>query len=252
MPLGLLSLIFSKFGIGGGLAAVLAFGAFQYFTSSGSQEEQVTTPTGAQSADERVQFVSFVLDDIQRTWTGLLPDYKRAKLIVFEGGTQTGCGYGDTAVGPFYCPRDGNVYIDLEFFRTLEAKLGAGGDFAQAYVIAHEIGHHVQNQLGVMKGAQPSAGAGGQAVKVELQADCLAGVWAHSTKQRDLLESGDVEEAMNAAASIGDDTLQKKGQGRVQPEKWTHGSSAQRVEWFSRGMKSGDPKDCDTFETATR
>ena len=243
LPLGLLSLIFSRFGVGGGLLALLAFGAFQYFSSRIASDENAADLSGdAKATDERVQFASFVLDDVQRTWAQSLPTYRRAKLIIFEGSTSTGCGYGDRAIGPFYCPRDESVYLDLDFFRTLEQRLGAVGDFAQAYVIAHEIGHHVQNQQGIR-----AAG-----VKLELQADCYAGVWAHSTAQRNLLEAGDVEEAVNAAASIGDDRLQKMERGTVQPEKWTHGSSAQRVTWFKRGLKSGDPADCDTFQTAGR
>ena len=259
LPLGLLSLITSKFGIGGGLLALLAFGAFQYFGGglSGGGEELAQTPAGVASTDERVQFASFVLDDVQKTWTTRLPNYKRAKLVIFQNPTATGCGYGDRAVGPVYCPQDRNVYLDLDFFRTLEQRLGAGGDFAQAYVIAHEIGHHVQNQLGTsdkVSNAPSGArtGAGGLSVKLELQADCFAGVWAHSTEQRNMLETGDLEEALTAAASIGDDKLQKQSQGTVRPESWTHGSSAQRVEWFRRGLKSGDPASCDTFETATR
>jgi predicted metalloprotease len=259
LPVGILSLIVSRFGIGGGLLALLAFGAFQLFSGGGEQSEPgvAESQPGAPSSDERVQFASFVLDDVQTAWTQKLPGYKRSKLIIFQGSTSTGCGYGDRAIGPFYCPRDGNVYLDLEFFQTLERKLGAGGDFAQAYVIAHEIGHHVQNLTGIsdkVGNASPGAraGAGGLSVKLELQADCFAGVWAHSTEQRNLLETGDVEEALNAAASIGDDKLQKMGKGTVQPETWTHGSSAQRVEWFRRGLKSGDPADCDTFETAAR
>ncbi len=247
LPLGLLSLITSRFGIGGGLIALLAFGAFQFFTS---RTEEVAAPTTAASHDERVQFASFVLDDVQRTWATTMPSYRKTKMVLFQGATQTGCGYGDQATGPFYCPTDSTVYLDLSFFQTLEQKLGAGGDFAQAYVIAHEIGHHVQNQLGVS--ASRGTGAGSSSVKLELQADCYAGVWAHSTQQRNLLDTGDIEEALNAAASIGDDRLQKMGHGTVQPESWTHGSSAQRVQWFKRGLDSGDPGDCDTFKTAAR
>jgi uncharacterized protein len=256
IPLGLISLITSRFGIGGGLLALLAFGAFTYVSgrmqSAGEDPAATATNAGGVSADERVQFASFVLDDIQNTWAKAMPNYKRAKLIIFRGSTDTGCGYGDRATGPFYCPRDGNVYLDLEFFTTLEQKLGAGGDFAQAYVIAHEIGHHVQNLTGISAkvssaSASQQTGASGLSVKLELQADCFAGVWAHSSEQRNLLETGDLEEAITAATSIGDDRLQKMGTGTVQPEKWTHGSSAQRVEWFRRGLKSGDAATCDTF-----
>ena len=254
-------MITSRFGIGGGLIALLAFGAFQYFSSrmQGVEEDPAAKATnaGGVSPDERVQFASFVLDDVQNTWAKTVPNYKHAKLIIFRGSTDTGCGYGDRATGPFYCPRDGNVYLDLEFFGTLEKKLGAGGDFAQAYVIAHEIGHHIQNLTGIsdkVSGASAGKqlGADGLSVKLELQADCFAGVWAHSSEQRRLLDSGDLEEAITAATSIGDDRLQKMGTGTVQPEKWTHGSSAQRVEWFRRGLKSGDSADCNTFQTAAR
>ena len=151
----------------------------------------------------------------------------------------------------FYCPTDSRVYLDVDFFRTLERDLGASGDFAQAYVIAHEVGHHVQNLTG-SAAQRPTAGADGSSVKLELQADCYAGVWAHDTNQRQLLEAGDVDEALNAASQIGDDKLQKKSTGTVRPEKFTHGTSAQRREWFKRGFESGDPEECNTFETATR
>ncbi len=233
LPLGLLSMIGSRFGIGAAVLAALAFVAFQLIGSSATQEPVAQR----ESADERVQFVSFVLDDVQSTWARQIAGYDKAKLVLFDGATRTGCGYGDRAAGPFYCPQDQNVYIDLSFFRTLESKLGAGGDFAQAYVIAHEIGHHVQNQTGSLKG--------GSSVAKELQADCYAGVWAHSTQSRKLLEAGDVEEAMTATAAIGDDRLQRMQSGTVQPEKWTHGSSAQRTAAFKRGLQSGDPAACD-------
>ena len=257
---GIFSLIVSKFGIGGGLVALLAFGAWQYFGSRMSGGEQVAKQgavTAGETGDERVQFAAFVLDDVQKTWAQKLPKYQRAKLVIFNGSTSTGCGYGERAVGPFYCPTDGNVYLDLDFFKTLETRLGASGDFAQAYVIAHEIGHHVQNQLGISDKVHQAperarGGAGGLSVKLELQADCFAGIWAHGSGQRDLLEGGDLEEAMTAAASIGDDRLQKMQTGTVQPESWTHGSSAQRVSWFKKGFASGNPEDCNTFETAAR
>ncbi len=246
LPGGVLALIASRFGIGGALLAMLAFAAFQYF-SAGSDAPAPAQGQQAAVADERVQFVSFVLDDVQKTWAQKLPGYRKAKLIVFTGATQTGCGYGDRAVGPFYCPTDGNVYLDLAFFQTLTDRLGARGDFAQAYVVAHEIGHHVQNLTGLDR---PTSNA--QSVKVELQADCYAGVWAHSTAQRDLLEQGDFDEAVTAAQAIGDDRLQKQATGTVRPEKWTHGSSAQRAAWFKRGYASGNPEACDTMEQARR
>jgi predicted metalloprotease len=237
LPLGLLAMIGSRWGLGAALLAALAFGALQFL---GRSPQPVAGDQGA--ADERVQFVSFVLDDVQNTWAAELPQYRRAKLAVFTGATSTGCGYGDRATGPFYCPEDEHVYIDLDFFRTLESRLGAGGDFARAYVIAHEIGHHVQKLQGKTR----------PGVALELQADCYAGVWAHSTAERKLLEAGDLEEAFTATAAIGDDRLQKMETGTVQPEKWTHGSSAQRTEAFKRGLESGQPESCDRLESAER
>ncbi|MBK7863066.1 MAG: neutral zinc metallopeptidase [Archangiaceae bacterium] len=234
VPLGLLAMIGSRWGIGAALLAALAFGAFQYLGSA-RQEPAVAD---RQVSDQQGQFASFVLDDVQTTWAAKLPGYRKAKMVLFSGQTNTGCGFGDSAVGPFYCPEDGKVYLDTEFFSTLEGKLGASGDFAQAYVIAHEIGHHVQNLKG---GVNPG-------IKTELQADCYAGVWAASTAQRKLLENGDLQEAFTATAAIGDDRLQKRSTGTVRPEKWTHGSSAQRTEAFKRGLEGGDPEACERTE----
>jgi len=236
LPLGLLAMIGSRFGIGAAVLAAIAFAAFQYLGSKSTEPV-----AGDAQSDERVQFVSFVLDDVQRTWAQKLPGYRRAKLVVFTQATQTGCGYGDRATGPFYCPEDGNVYVDLSFFDLLDRKLGAHGDFARAYVIAHEIGHNVQHQT---ENARPG-------IALELQADCYAGVWANSTEQRQLLEAGDIEEAIGATQAIGDDRLQRMETGTVQPEKWTHGSSAQRTAAFERGLKSGDPQSCKLDEVAT-
>jgi uncharacterized protein len=211
-------------------------------TSGGSDTSAPATAAGpVQSSPEeeqRVQFVSFVLDDVQKTWQAVLPGgYRKAKLVLFRDATDTACGTGQTSSGPFYCPEDEKVYIDLGFYEELKARFGASGDFAQAYVIAHELGHHVQNQLGLMgKGAPDS-------IHIELQADCLAGAWGKDANTRGLLEIGDVDEALNAAAQIGDDTLQKKETGHVQPETWTHGSSAQRVASFKKGYDGG-PKAC--------
>lgn len=208
---------------------------------------------GVKSADEKAHFVGFVLDDSQQTWRTLLGSrYVNAKLVLFTGATNTACGYGRAATGPFYCPTDQRVYIDLSFYDELERRLGAGGDFAQAYVIAHEIGHHVQNLLGTSDKVHQArrseqVGAEGMSVRLELQADCYAGIWAHSSQNRGLLESGDLEEALVAAAAIGDDRLQKRASGTVQPESWTHGSSAQRARWFRRGYESGSMDACDTF-----
>jgi predicted metalloprotease len=203
--------------------------------------------------DRRVQFVSFVLDDAQNTWRQILGDrYQDAKLVLFRDQVESACGFGQAASGPFYCPGDQKVYIDLSFYDELQRRFGAPGEFAQAYVLAHELGHHVQNLTGI----EPQVRRAMQArpdmqnelsVRLELQADCLAGVWGHSTAQRQILETGDVESALNAAAAIGDDRIQRMSGGSVQPETFTHGSSAQRVEWFKRGLQSGDMKDCDTF-----
>lgn len=211
----------------------------------------------ADPAEERtVEFVSFVLDDAQQTWRRILPAagaaYSDAKLVLFRDAVQSACGFAEAATGPFYCPADGKVYIDLSFYDDLRRRFGAPGDFAQAYVLAHEIGHHVQNLLGIddqvrraQRGNPGSANA--LSVAMELQADCFAGIWGHSTAQREILETGDVEEGLNAAAAIGDDRLQRMARGRVSPESFTHGSSAQRVSWFRRGLESGRVSACDTF-----
>ena len=204
----------------------------------------------------RADFVGFVLDDAQRTWDGLLQagpvPYRHAKLVLFTDATRTACGFGEAATGPFYCPRDERVYIDLGFYNELSRRFGANGDFAEAYVIAHEIGHHVQKILGISERVQnsPSSalkGANGLSVRLELQADCLAGVWAHSTAKRDILEKGDIDEGLGAAAAIGDDRIQRQSTGRVHPESWTHGSSAERTHWFRKGYDEGTLKACDTF-----
>jgi predicted metalloprotease len=180
------------------------------------------------------------------------PEYQNAKLVLFRDVVQSACGTAQSATGPFYCPGDNRVYIDLSFYEELKQRFGAPGDFAQAYVLAHEIGHHVQNLLGVddkVRQAQrgdPSS-ANSLSVRMELQADCFAGVWGHSTQQRDLLEEGDIDEALNAASAIGDDRLQRQSTGTVNPDSFTHGTSAQRQEWFRRGFESGKPEVCNTF-----
>jgi hypothetical protein len=206
--------------------------------------------------EESVQFVSFVLDDAQVTWARLLPQagasYQDAKLVLFRDAIESACGYAESAMGPFYCPGDQKVYVDLGFYDELKQRFGASGDFAQAYVIAHELGHHVQNLLGIERKVRQAqrANPGREndlSVRMELQADCLAGIWGHSTAQRSILEGGDVEEGLNAAAAIGDDRIQRMSTGRVHPESFTHGSSAQRVAWFKRGLESGDVGRCDTF-----
>jgi len=219
---------------------------------SGSTRREPSAASRA-SEDQRVQFVSFVLDDAQATWSRLLPDrYERARLVLFTEAIQSACGFASAASGPFYCPGDRKVYIDLSFYDELQRRFGAPGEFAQAYVVAHELGHHVQNLLGIdheMRRAQQSRPdlANTLSVRLELQADCLAGVWGHSTNERGILEAGDVESGLNAAAAIGDDRIQRSAGRGVQPDSFTHGSSAQRVKWFRRGLESGDVAGCDTF-----
>jgi uncharacterized protein len=264
----LASFLGRKFGIVGILLAVGAVILIQNLSSSSSSHapaERTDRPvqtTQGERTDDGSAFAGFVLDDVQATWEGVFErkggTYERAKLVLFDDATPTACGYGQAAVGPFYCPRDAHVYLDLSFFRALDRKLGAPGDFAAAYVIAHEVGHHVQNVMGTMKQLERERGARGartgadsMSVRVELQADCFAGIWAHSTSQRDLLEEGDLTEAIGAAKAVGDDKLQQASQGTVQPEKWTHGSSADRAAWFRRGYQTGDPAECDTMGAAS-
>jgi hypothetical protein len=204
------------------------------------------------------KFVSTILADTEDVWTDVFTKggatYQKPKLVLFRGSTPTACGQGQSAMGPFYCPGDQKVYIDLGFYETLKTRLGAPGDFAQAYVIAHEVGHHVQNLLGISNKVEQRRGQTSQtaynalSVRLELQADCFAGVWAyHANNARQLLEQGDVEEAINAAAQIGDDALQRGSGHTVVPESFTHGTSAQRQRWFGTGIKSGSVKACDTF-----
>jgi predicted metalloprotease len=216
-------------------------------------------PDRARDQQERplVEFVSFVLDDTQKTWEQILPEqagkpYRHAKLVLFRNYTQSGCGGAESATGPFYCPQDEKVYIDLGFYDELRQRFGAPGQFAQAYVLAHEIGHHVQKIVGT--GARVRQMEQGNrrmdnalSVKVELQADCYAGVWAHSTQERHLLEQGDIQSALGAAAAVGDDRLQRMSTGHVVPDSFTHGSSAQRMHWFQQGFESGSIAACNTF-----
>ena len=217
-----------------------------------------TTPP---QTDEAAQFVAVVLADTEDTWNRIFREqvgrpYQEPKLVLFSNSIRSACGFAESAMGPFYCPGDQKVYIDLTFYRELERRHNAPGDFAQAYVVAHEVGHHVQNLLGVLGKVnqlqrQVSQEQGNQLqVRVELQADCLAGVWAHHTQNsKNLqLEAGDIEEGLNAASQIGDDTLQKQARGYVVPESFTHGSAAQRVRWFKRGIQTGDINQCDTFK----
>ena len=203
-----------------------------------------------------------MLGDTEDTWTKLFRDmrgqYQAPRLVLFRGGVESACGMASSAVGPFYCSADQRVYLDRAFFEDLAKRFGAPGEFARAYVIAHEIGHHVQNLMGITdKVAQQRERAGGArgnqlSVRLELQADCLAGVWGYYAKQRGLLEPGDVESGLGAAAAIGDDRIQRQTRGQVAPESFTHGSSEQRVRWFRTGLEGGDPRACDTFSASAR
>lgn len=231
--------------------------------SGGDSVVQAPAPAQAPPAhDTMAQFVSTVLADTEDVWGPIFQQgggsYREPRLVLFRGAVPTACGTGQAAMGPFYCPGDQKVYIDLSFYDQLKNQLGAPGDFAQAYVIAHEVGHHVQHLLGISSQVEQMRGRVSQvaynrlSVKLELQADCLAGVWAHhADKQRQILEQGDIEEAMNAAAKIGDDALQRAQTGQVVPDSFTHGSSAQRQRWFRTGLQSGSVKACDTFSAAS-
>ena len=258
------------FGIGGTIIVLVLSLLFHrnLFTLLGDNGATTTTSASDSSAPpanespaehKEVQFVSFVLDDAQQTWAKILPQegeqWHDAKLVLFRDGVQSGCGEAETAMGPFYCPLDEKVYIDLGFYDELRDRFGAPGEFAQAYVLAHELGHHVQHLEGIdeqmrrLQKQHPDQ-ANELSVKLELQADCFAGVWGHSTEQRQLLDPGDIQSGLQAAASVGDDRLQKMTTGHVSPESFTHGTSAQRAAWFKRGFDSGDPKACDTFSSS--
>ena len=209
-----------------------------------------------QAEEPLVHFISFVLDDTQKTWAEILPQqsnrpYHKAHLVLYRDYTQGGCGNADSATGPFYCPSDQKVYIDLGFYDELSRRFGAPGQFAQAYVLAHEMGHHIQNILGIERQAEQGSrqGANSSSVKLELQADCFAGIWAHSTQQRGMLEQGDIESALGAAAAVGDDRLQKMSTGHISPDSFTHGTSAERQKWFTAGFNSGQISSCNTFGT---
>ena len=226
---------------------------------SGQQAEQVPYEESAEEAHLR-EFVATVLADTEDAWGAIFSaagrTYEQPSLVLFSGAVQSACGFAQAAVGPFYCPGDHQVYIDLSFYQDLQSRFGAPGDFAQAYVVAHEVGHHVQTLLGIsernMAARQRASEAEANALSVrqELQADCFAGIWAHNAdRSRQLLEAGDIEEGLNAAAAIGDDRLQKQSRGYVSPESFTHGSSEQRVRWFKRGLESGSVESCDTFAT---
>ena len=229
-------------------------------TGPGAPAMSQPDPARDQQEQPLVQFISFVLDDTQKTWEQILPQqagrpYRHAKLVLFRNYTQSGCGGAESATGPFYCPEDEKVYIDLGFYDELVQRFGAPGQFAQAYVLAHEIGHHVQKIIGVESRVRQlqanNPGAKNQlSVRLELQADCLAGVWAHSTQQRNLLEQGDVQSALGAAAAVGDDRLQQMATGHVSPDSFTHGSSAERTHWFETGFGDGTISACNTFDRA--
>ena len=253
-----------RVGLGGAVVLLilsLVFGRdFVSGVTTGSDQQAPVAANGEVSAspqeEKQVQFVSFVLDDVQHTYAQILSDrhvpYEDAKLVLFRNATPSGCGAARETMGPFYCPLDQKVYLDLAFFDELQQRFGAPGDFAEAYVIAHELGHHVQHLLGIdqqVRRAQeqdPSM-ANALSVRLELQADCYAGVWGHSTEQRKILQAGDIDEGLNAAAAVGDDRLQRETTGRVNAETFTHGTSAQRSTWFKRGFDSGQLDSCDTF-----
>ncbi len=272
--LNLLPMVFKLFGVKGGIVAVLAIGA--YGLLSGNLGNMLGGGTGGdklssqesrplqQSAEEKelVDFVSVVLADTEGTWKTIFKQqggqYKEPQLVLFRGAVRSACGLAQAAMGPFYCPGDQKVYIDLAFYNDLKTRFKAPGDFAQAYVIAHEVGHHVQTLLGISQQVQKAKRGRSKVeqnrltVRQELQADCLAGIWAHhADRSRQLLESGDVEEGLAAASAIGDDRLQKQSQGYVTPDAFTHGSSAQRVKWFKVGFEQGNLKSCDTFAAAS-
>lgn len=252
-------------GIGGIIILVVLFFVLRAFGvdpldmlagGGGTSAPQVTTSDQPLN-DERSQFVAVVLAETEDVWNGIFQaegqTYREPVLVLFGGQVQSACGFASAAAGPFYCPGDSRLYIDLEFFDELSTRFEASGDFAQAYVVAHEVGHHVQNLIGVlpefnrMRQGMSQSAANEMSVRVELQADCFAGIWAHYTDQKGLLEAGDVEEALNAAHQIGDDTLQRRTQGYVVPDSFNHGTSQQRVTWFQNGLRSGRLADCDTF-----
>lgn len=251
-------------GVGGIVIAVIAY--FLGFDPGTvvNVAEQLTpradtreAPRGA-PADATGQFVARVLGSTEVVWSRLLANYRPPTLVLYDGQVRSACGLGQAATGPFYCPGDEKLYIDLSFFRELQTRFHAPGDFAQAYVIAHEVGHHIQKldgtfqKVDALRGRVSKVETNRLSVRLELQADCYAGVWGHYAATMNQLDPGDVAEALNAATAIGDDRLQQQAQGRVVPESFTHGTSAQRVLWFKRGMESGHPQDCDTFSANSR
>jgi hypothetical protein len=257
--ISLLYFLFRRFGVVG---LLIGGAAVFFFSRSGSPSMlsgERASPAASEAEQPLVEFISFVFDDAQNAWGKLFAArkarYRLARLTLFRDSVSSECGLGQAAMGPFYCPDDERVYIDLSFYDELKRRFGAPGDFAQAYVIAHEVGHHVQHILGSDRRVHQASdgergGATGLSVRLELQADCYAGVWAHSTEQRQLLEAGDVEEALKAASVIGDDALQRQAGQGVRPESFTHGSSQQRTRWFKRGYESGEIAACDTFSAS--
>jgi predicted metalloprotease len=240
--------------------SVILEGGLSPGVAPGSQQQ---VERGAPSRDDKTaDFVAAVLGSTEETWSEIFRrsgrEYRKPTLVLFSGAVQSACGFAQAAVGPFYCPPDQKLYIDLEFYRDLQDRFRAPGDFAQAYVIAHEVGHHVQNLLGIAERVQSARQRIGEreanvlSVRMELQADCLAGIWAnHANRKRRILEEGDIEEGLGAAAAVGDDRIQKATRGYVSPDSFTHGSAAQRVRWFRRGLESGDLKACDAFSAAS-
>jgi len=250
-------------GVGGTIVVIVLSVIFRSNLFTGGVPLSTPAPDRARDASEQneVEFVKFVLNDVQANWDRLLPQsggsYRHAKLVLFRDETQSGCGEAQSATGPFYCPPDEKVYLDLGFFDELRTRFGAPGEFAQAYVIAHEIGHHVQKLLGIegevrrLQRRQPSAG-NRLSVGLELQADCFAGIWANSTEERKLINQDDIAAGLRAAAAVGDDRLQRMATGRVSPESFTHGSSAQRMEWFRKGLDSGRVSACNALDQVQR
>jgi uncharacterized protein len=257
--------------VGGGIGGIVLLLLISALTGTNPADIINSAPTPSESTgtsgsgnledDPQAQFVSVVLKDTEDVWDQVFrergAEYRKPVLVLFTNATQSGCGVGQSAMGPFYCPNDQKVYLDLSFFRDLDTRFGAPGDFAQAYVVAHEIGHHVQTLTGIsdrVHSAQERASerqANALSVRMELQADCYAGIWGHFAARRDLLDPGDAEEGLRAAAAIGDDRLQRQAQGRIVPESFTHGSSEQRMSWLRRGLDNGRLEACDTFADGT-
>jgi predicted metalloprotease len=253
--------------VGGGIGGLVLLLLFSALTGQNpvdiitSQSDETVGTSGVPADDPQAEFISVVLKDTEEVWSEVFSergaDYPEPTLVLFTQATQSACGVGQSAMGPFYCPNDQQVYLDLSFFEELETRFGAPGDFAQAYVVAHEVGHHVQTVTGTSSRVQAARERGSEreanamSVRMELQADCYAGVWGHYAAQRGLLEPGDAEEGLRAAAAIGDDRIQRQTQGRVVPESFTHGSSEDRMRWLQRGLDSGRMDACDTFASGT-